>query len=430
MEKFENKRVAVEVTAKPDCLVELHVHVTPAACQEAQKEAIKAISQRVSLPGFRKGKAPEAMIKKNYSASIDEEWRNIVINIALREGINLTSIYPWNRDKISPPTVKNFSLEDGCEFRFAFEREPQIPEVKREEISLTKEEAKPITEKEIDASIEQLKKNHAIFEECDEAIAEGSFCRIDLESLSENPPVQLVADHRIEIEKGSIANWLTQLLLGKKAGESAEGQTASSTENPSFQPMPVRVTVKAVEKRTLPEDDTLLNAVKIESMDQLRTQTKERLENEEAQRVDQALKDQLWALISEKYPFAIPSSLLQAETEVAVRQMIQERQEEGQTQEQIVSQEKEIEHAAKDVAFKRLHAFFIARAVAMKARKLPQEKEVQQRASDLRLWDALVKGQLPSKEVPSPQELAFYRNRAFVMLVQEKAEDYLLAPLE
>ena len=90
--------------------MEMEVVVKPEACQEARKEAIKRIRQRISVPGFRKGKAPLAMIEKNYAKAIDENWHEGIGNFALREALGLTEIYPWSGEGVPPPEVEHLSL--------------------------------------------------------------------------------------------------------------------------------------------------------------------------------------------------------------------------------------------------------------------------------------------------------------------------------
>ncbi len=65
-EELVSDDVRVSIQKKPACLVEFHVRASKRLVEKARLDAVKAVNKEVSLPGFRKGKSPDAMILKKF----------------------------------------------------------------------------------------------------------------------------------------------------------------------------------------------------------------------------------------------------------------------------------------------------------------------------------------------------------------------------
>src|SRR5258708_5551673 len=90
--EFSNNSVHVTVHPKPKCRIELEVEAKPSLVQAAHKKAIRSLAKEVSLPGFRKGKAPDEMILKKYPRDLDKAWQEMIADVAFRESINLARV--------------------------------------------------------------------------------------------------------------------------------------------------------------------------------------------------------------------------------------------------------------------------------------------------------------------------------------------------
>ena len=429
--KFENEKVEVEVEDKGGCQVELAVVVKAKACEGIRNDALKAVRHHVSVPGFRKGKAPVKMIEKNYSKAIEEEFADRVVRTGVNESLNLTNIYPWSGEGVPKPEVEEVSV-DGSRMKVSFEREPEVPELKAEELSLKREEKQEVSEEAVQKEIDDLRRQRSTYEEVDEAVKEMGWCRIDLENLKEDPPTKILTNHRVQLDKEKVAGWLIKLAKGKKAGETAEGMTEpskdmSKKEKEAFEPSKVRVTVVAVEKEAPPDDEALCAALKVESIDELREKVRGRLNEEEERRVDAALKKSLWEQLLSKYPFELPKSLVETELQTTIRRLVDELRQQGKGDEEIKEREKEIEERAAAEVAHRLHTLFVARKVTADAGKQPSDEEIAQRTHELMLWESLSQGRMLDPKNQDPRILNAYRQRSFLMLMQEKAEEHLLA---
>ena len=116
------------------------MEVTPQAAAHTYKQAVKSINKGVSLPGFRKGKAPEKLIAEHYPKQLSQEWADLVVHLAYKESIDLSGLHPLNAKSVKKPILNECSQEKGAQVQIEFERAPEIPDV---DISLINIAEKP-----------------------------------------------------------------------------------------------------------------------------------------------------------------------------------------------------------------------------------------------------------------------------------------------
>src|SRR5690242_12517421 len=98
---FQNDHLRCTLHQKPACVVEYAVEALEPLVQEARKKAIKKVAKEVSLPGFRKGKAPEQMVVKNFSTQVDKEWQQEIANVTFLECQKLAPVRLLKDGKIN-----------------------------------------------------------------------------------------------------------------------------------------------------------------------------------------------------------------------------------------------------------------------------------------------------------------------------------------
>ncbi len=91
---LSNENVRFSIHRKPACVVEFDVEATEKLVQTAHKKAIKAVCKEVTIPGFRKGKAPDALVVTKYEPAINKEWeKSLRISPLQHATISLGSPY-------------------------------------------------------------------------------------------------------------------------------------------------------------------------------------------------------------------------------------------------------------------------------------------------------------------------------------------------
>ncbi|MCB1136144.1 MAG: trigger factor [Chlamydiia bacterium] len=424
--EVKNEELSVNVKADAGCVMTLDTKLSPAAAKSLHQKALKTINKEVSIPGFRKGRAPEAVILRNFGTHVDREWRDLIIRKAFEEACALAKVFPFGRESLRKPTLHSCTLEEGAHATFVFEAEPKVPEIQAADLKIEKVEPKPVTEEAIDKTVKDIRVFHADWDTVEgRPVQEGDYVDLTIESLDE-PGHTLCKDRRFELAAGHSGAWMIKLLVGKNVGDTVEGQSEldaeQGTEIKNFKPTHCKITIHKISAIKLPEiNDELAAKVGVESADQLRDRIREDLnkaaQNEAESKMLEQLDDQLLAA----YPFDTPASLFEAERQSRIRAEISSLKKEGKSEDEIKAMESEIEaKAAKDSdAAIRLH--FLVRSLTGKYQiQLSQEEVYQELAQQL---FGNPNGSYISREMP-PEEM---HAQIAGKLMREKATATLLA---
>lgn len=210
-----------------DHQVQFSVEVEAQTLESARQKAARKIAQRVKIPGFRPGKAPFNVIEKQVGAqAIKDEALDIVLDDMYPRVIEETGIKPYG-----PGTLEKVH-EDKEPQIFEF-RVPLSPEVKLgdyKDIRLPFED-KPVTEKDIENMLNNLREQNAVLQPVQRAAQEGDIAYILLSAERQTPKdgkTALLPERRypVVIEKADVDTkneWpfpgFSRLLIGLKVGE-------------------------------------------------------------------------------------------------------------------------------------------------------------------------------------------------------------------
>lgn len=363
--EIKNDVISAKVNKLPGCQLKLDVFVTPKGVNNAYAKAIKVVSKEVSLPGFRKGKAPESFIVQHYDKHIQREWRDLVLNDAFQNILQLLKMYPFRQESIKCSDFKNISRENGAEFTVEFEVSPQVPEVKINELKFEKVERNPVTQQNIEETVNYLRRYYAEQHVVDRPVVEGDFVVLDIDNLDKDPVENLCRDTPFEVVHGRMADWMIKLLVGLKVNEQIEGVSQKESQHQhtdqcadegctadqdedEFEPTRCLFTVKEIKELKLPEfNDEFVKKLGVADVQTFMKQLEKDLERQaDAERLKQ-IGDQVEDVICNSYHFELPASLLNDEKKSQVaHEVFRLKREEHLSDEAIKERMPEIEAKA------------------------------------------------------------------------------------
>jgi trigger factor len=142
-------------------------------------------TRQVSLPGFRPGKAPAAMVAKRFGKELKEEFKNKVIGKAYRDGLEqsklaVLALVDVEEGEIEPDLSASIKLTVDVR-----------PEIKLPEYTGIETQIEPTepTDAEIDAVIESLRAERADFKVAERAAAKGDYVRFGYTGTLEGKPL-------------------------------------------------------------------------------------------------------------------------------------------------------------------------------------------------------------------------------------------------
>ncbi|MCD8015778.1 MAG: trigger factor [Lachnospiraceae bacterium] len=214
--------MSVQVEKLENNMAKLTIEVSAEDFIAALEKAYRAQRNRITVPGFRKGKAPRKMIQKYYGAEIFyEDAANRAINEAYPKALN-----ECEETIVSRPEIDLVQIEEGKPFIFtaevALKPEVTLGEYRGLEIERTLAE---VSEAEVDAEIEkEREQNSRVIDVDDRPVQDGDMIKLDFDGYVDGEPFDggKGQDYPLTIGSGSFIPGFEEQLIGKSIGEEAE----------------------------------------------------------------------------------------------------------------------------------------------------------------------------------------------------------------
>lgn len=437
-QEFKNENISATLTQLPDCRIHLDVSVSPLATQAAYEKAIKMVSKEVSIPGFRKGKAPQGTILKLYDKHVEREWKDLLLNTTLSEALKLTKVFPFKQESVSKASIKNISLKDGAKLVYEYESMPAIPKVSVSDLTIDNVTRTNITEKDVESTIETLRLQHAQWNDVtDRGAADGDFVDITIDAL-ETPEQNICKNTRFEMAAGKMGTWMRELITGMTPGQSAERVSEKEPgeddckkcesgehhhEHDHFKPTLCRITLHSIKTPTLPElDDEFSKKFGIENIAQLKKRVEEDLNKQSDEEHTNTLRSLMEKELLNKYVFDVPGSIIKDQVEGQTDAIIAELEGQNLEGNDLKNETNKIKHDVANRLARDYRLYFLAQQVAQDHNiEITQEDLTQELMRQMWLQQS---GQsIISKDMES-QEV---RSRLYAHILVHKAIDYLIA---
>ncbi|MEI7899737.1 MAG: trigger factor, partial [bacterium] len=222
------------------CKVKVIVKAEGNETRPDYEEVMKSFMQHGRVPGFRLGKVPREIIKRDFHKEVTEEVQGRLFRTLYRKALNQEKIKMVSLQDVGDML---FSPETGITFSMVLEVQPEFDLPKYKKMPITFEDP-VVTEGQVDEQLDRLRKAFAKFEEAraDHAIEAGDLVSIDFAGLIDGLPVQTVAPEAkaisdgigfwIQVEEDRFLPEIVQALKGMKAGESTEVTIHFDKEQP------------------------------------------------------------------------------------------------------------------------------------------------------------------------------------------------------
>ncbi|WP_298251306.1 trigger factor [uncultured Arthrobacter sp.] len=236
-------------------------------------EAYKTIATQVQVPGFRKGKVPQQLIDQRVG-------RGYVIETAINDGLNgfyqaavqETGIRPLSRPEVEITEVPDPAKKEGqLAFSVELDIRPEIelPEYKGIEVTVQPVEA---SDDDIEKAMDELRGRFGTLSPVDRPAKDGDFLTIDLTASVDGEEVDSAQDLSYQIGSGTMLEGMDEAVTGLSEDESAVFETKLAGGEYAGVDAQVKILVKAVKERELPEvdDEFAQLASEFDTADELR----------------------------------------------------------------------------------------------------------------------------------------------------------------
>ncbi len=372
-EEFKSDNINVTVNEKEACRVEYKVKVGIDLTKQSHKKAVKSVTKEVSIPGFRKGRAPENLIEKKFAEPIDTRWQKGLADLAFKESQRLTNIPVLSGDTTITFNMEKHSLEEGAEMTFSFEREPKVPEIEYEKVEFTDEERITIDDAKVNETIDQIQKYFATWDDItDRPAQEKDYLSLDIDLIKEDKTESVYQNMRFEFSEKGMSKWMRDLCSGMNIGESKDGiskpdDDASEKEKKEFEEKPVRITLKGIQVAKMPPvDDELAKKVGVPNAAVLKEKLTDLLNKQADEQVQKKRRDQVCDSLVTLYPFDLPNSMVEKEVQVRLKQALSSPEAQKEWQNKNEEERKKDIDSIKEHSEKALRLFYLCRSIISK----------------------------------------------------------------
>jgi trigger factor len=297
--------------------VKLTVEVPFDELQESLQAAYKKIGQQITVPGFRKGKVPAAIIDQRVG-------RDYVIGEAVNEALPAFYVQALQDNDITPlsqPELDLSEVEDGADLSFTAELDvkPAITLPEYHGIEAEVDEIK-VGDDEVDEQVEGLRERFGSLIPVERAAADGDFVTIDLSASKDGEPIAEAQATGVsyQVGRGTMLEGLDDALMGMSAGDEKNFESTLVGGEFKDQVVDVTVTVSAVKEQELPDldDDFAQQASEFDTIDELKADLRERLVRngrlEQAGAARDAVLEKLLTMVEVPLPEGLVAEELQS----------------------------------------------------------------------------------------------------------------------
>ncbi len=358
------------------CQVELTVTLDADEMKAVVKEVEKAFMREARLPGFRPGKVPIDVIRKQFADGLKQETERTMIRKHYNDAVKAEEV-----DEVALVNVKDVkSGAEGGEFTAIVDVKPtfKLPTYKGLKIS---ENDTKVSDQQVTDQLERLRGGYAKFEDAKEGdtVGEGDFVQIDYTGTVDGKPILEIAPEAkvvasgsgfwFQVEEGRFLPEIVEAVKGMKTGETKEGVKAKfamegAPEGLGGKSAEYTVTLKTFRRRVLPDDAEFAEKAKAESVEKLTQTIREALEKQSVEAESARRENEAVEMLMKKVDFDVPESQVRSTMDGVLAQFAQRAQYSGLDAEYFEKNRDKIYADAHETAEKQVRIWYVFDAIA------------------------------------------------------------------
>ncbi len=305
----------------------LKITAPAAEVNAGYKKAVQKIADQANIPGFRKGKAPRAIIEMHYGKeAVKQEAFEIVANKAYSEALDQEKLIP-----VSDPKVEESTFEEGKDMeltiKVTLKPEPELGEYKG--LHIEKKEVE-VTDEQVDAQIKDMMGRDAKMVVAEEGavIEKGDFAIIDFAGTVDGEPFSggEGKGYPLEVGSNSFIPGFEDQLVGLSKGDSTDVEVTFPEDyfvkDLAGKEAIFKVNIQDVKRKELPElnDEYVASKTDFKTVEELRANYKERMQKAAEANAKAEYEHELIDLAVANAKFSVPEIMI----EDKISQMVEE----------------------------------------------------------------------------------------------------------
>jgi trigger factor len=298
----------------------LEVAVPATEVAKEVQQRLKRLSRTARLKGFRPGKAPLAVITKQFGEQVRAEVLSDLMRSSFAQAVSQEKLRPAAGPRIEPITL---GPESDLKYAAHFEVLPEISIGPPESIAIERPTAE-VTEADVDAMIENMRAQRPVFTPIERAAHDTDRVRIDYQARIGGKPIEGgdLSDVHVVLGTGQAMPDLEEGLKGARAGEQRTLNVVFPAAHPNKklagQSAELHLSIKAVEEQSLPAvDEEFFRGYGVEEggLAEMRAEVRKSMEQELAEVIRGRLRAQALDALYRNNPIDVPQALIEEQVQ-------------------------------------------------------------------------------------------------------------------
>lgn len=355
-------------------MAKLTIEVPASDLEKALQSAYKKQKNKISLPGFRKGKVPRQMIEKMYGAEVFfDDAANEIIPKAYADAYDECEL-----EIVSRPEINIVQIEKGKPFIFTAEvaTKPEVTLGEYKGLEVDKVSTR-VTQKEVEAKIEEeAEKNARTVTVEDRAVQDGDEVILDFEGFVDGEAFEggKGENYPLTIGSGSFIPGFEEQLVGAEAEKEVEVKVTFPedyhAEELKGKEAVFKCTVHEIKAKELPEidDEFAAEVSEFDTLDEYKADVKAKIKEQKATDGKRKQEDQAVEQAIKNASYEIPDAMVDTQISQMANDFAQRIQSQGLTMEQYYQftgmTEEKMNEEFKPQAVKRIETRLVLEAIA------------------------------------------------------------------
>lgn len=381
--------MSLQVEKLENNMAKLTIEVPAEELEKAIESAFRKNKNRISIPGFRKGKAPRKMIEQMYGKEIFyEDAANELIPDAYEKAVE-----ECEEEIVSNPRINVTQLEAGKPFIFTAEvaLKPEVTLGKYKGVKVDKIDVS-VSDEEVNAEIDrEREKNARTVDITDRAVKDGDVTVLDFEGFMDGEAFEggKGEDYPLTIGSGAFVPGFEEALIGAEIGRETDVNVTFPEDYQAAElagkPAVFKCTVKKIQEKQLPAlDEDFVEEVSEESdtVEEYKEEIRKKLSERKEADAKSAREDAVIDAIIADAEMDIPDAMVETQQRQMVQEFAQRMQAQGISMDQYMqftgADTNTLLEQAKPQALKRIQSRLVLEAVVAAENIVASEEEFEE----------------------------------------------------
>lgn len=291
---------------------ELEIEISAEDFEAAIEKAYLKARKNIAMPGFRKGKAPRKLIKKEYGEQVFfEDAVNLLYAPVVNGAVEESGLELVTRPEVE---VTEISKENGVKLKATCITKPEV-EVKDYKGIEVEKVVNPVTDEDINKQLDALREKNVTVETVDDRAAEnGDDVVIDFEGFKDDVAFEggKAEDFTLSLGSGQFIPGFEDQIVGHNAGEDFDINVTFPDEYQVKElagaPAVFKIKLKSISKKVMPEldDDMVKDSTEFDTVDEYKADVKKKLEEANEKHADSEVEAKIFDKVIENMTAEIP----------------------------------------------------------------------------------------------------------------------------